>query len=185
MIDLARSYVGEIAGVCARLICDVDRQNLNSHSLTSLAGTATMLVEYAEGATGTIDVSATRMPGEGIDVDVRLHGDEGSLRLEFGLLGGQIKGWRRGDESWTELTVPDDLTGDSIGNPSILDLPTLRPFTNLPVADRLFVEAVLDGVPAEPTFVDAWRVCEVADAAVTSDREHRWVMVGDSRLPDS
>ena len=56
------------------------------------AGTATMLVEYAEGATGTIDVSGTRMPGEGIDVDVRLHGDEGSLRLEFGLLGGQIKG---------------------------------------------------------------------------------------------
>ena len=75
--------------------------------------------------------------------------------------------------------MPDDLKGDSVGNPSILDLPTLRPFTNLAVADRLFVEAVLDGVPAEPTFVDGWRACQAADAAVTSDREHRWVIVGD------
>ena len=50
-----------------------------------------MLVEYAEGATGTIDVSGTRMPGEGIDVGVRLHGDEGSLRLEFGLPGGRSR----------------------------------------------------------------------------------------------
>ena len=41
MIDLARSYVGEIARVCARLICDVGRQNSDGQALTSpLDGTS-------------------------------------------------------------------------------------------------------------------------------------------------
>ena len=178
MIDLARCYVGEIDRVCARLIDDVPRQRSDGTAMASLPGTATLLVDYAAGATGTIDVSGTRMPGEGIEVDVRLHGDEASLRLQFDLGGGRIKGCRRGDDSWSELTVPADLTGgESGGNPSILDLPGMRPFTNLAVADRLFVDAVLDGIPAEPTLVDGWRVCEVIDAAVASDRELRWVNV--------
>ena len=47
----------------------------------------------------------------------------------------------------------------------------------MPVADRLFVDAVLDGVPAEPTFEDGWRVQEVVDAVLASDRRQCWVDV--------
>ena len=109
---------------------------------------------------------------------MRLFGDQGSLKLEFGLdAPGRVSGWRRGDESWNELSIPEDLSGTDWPNPAIPDLPALAPLTNLPVADRLFVDAVLDGIPAEPTFEDGWRVQEVIDAVHTSDRRQRWVDV--------
>lgn len=79
-----------------------------------------------------------------------------------------------GDEAWSDLAVPPDLSGTGGPNPFIVDLPSLASFTNMSVADRLFVDAVLDGVPAEPTFEDGWRVREVIDAVLTSDRRRRW-----------
>jgi predicted dehydrogenase len=177
MIDMARWYVGEIVQVSGRLATDVARPKPDGAEMTSfLHDSATVLVEFAGGASGTIQVSGARAVG-GPDVEVRLFGDEGSLKLDFGLTDGRISGWRRGDESWSELAIPYDLSGTGGPNPSILDLPSLAPFTNLPVADRQFVDAVLDGFPAEPTFEDGWRVQEVIDAVLTSDRRKCWVSV--------
>ena len=87
------------------------------------------------------------------------------------------------DEAWSELAVPEDLSGTGGGNPSILDLPMLAPFTNLPVADRLFVDAVLDGCPAEATFEDGWRAQQVVGAAVASQLQRGWVSISSWLTP--
>ena len=72
---------------------------------------------------------------------------------------------------------PENLLGTGGPNPAIMDLPSLGPFANLPVGDRLFVDAILDGHPAEPTFEDGWRVQEVIDAVRKSDHTSGWVSV--------
>jgi predicted dehydrogenase len=137
-----------------------------------------LLLEFADGADGTLDVSAHRVVGEGgPTIEIRLYGDEGSLRLDFDLAAGRVSGRRRGEEAWSVLTVPEDLSGAGGANASILDLPMLAPFTNLPVADRLFVDAVLDGCPAGATFEDGWRAQQVVDAAVVSEQQRGWVAI--------
>ena len=177
MIDMARWFVGEISGVSGRLTrTDLARPGPDgADTSTFLHDTATVMVQFASGATGTIQVSGARLVDE-MSAEVRLFGDQGTLKLEFGLdAPGRVSGWRSGDESWNELPIPDDLLGTNWPNPAITG--PLASLTNLPVADRLFVDAVLDGVPAEPTFEDGWRVQEVIDAVLTSDRRHCWVDV--------
>ncbi|HEY5787046.1 MAG TPA: Gfo/Idh/MocA family oxidoreductase [Microlunatus sp.] len=178
LIDLARCYVGEISTVSAKLTTAVTRYGPDGGPIDALNDSAMLLLEFANGASGTLEVSAHRLVGEaGPAIEIRLYGDDGSLRLDFDLAGGRIRGRRRGDEDWSELAVPEDLSGIGGGNPSILDLAMLAPFTNLPVADRLFVDAVLDGCPAEATFEDGWRAQQVVDAAVASQRQRGWVSI--------
>jgi predicted dehydrogenase len=138
-----------------------------------------VLLEFANTAQATITVSGASVVGQSPEVEVRLYGDEGSLKLDFDLINAHVSGRRRDDQSWNELSIPDDLLGFDGGNPSIMNLPSLAPFTNLPVADRLFVDAVLDGRPSEATFEDGWRVQQVVDAVIESDRRHGWVAVPD------
>jgi len=182
MIDMARWFVGEIAQVSGRLTrTDLARPGPDgADTSTFLHDTATVMVQFASGATGTIQVSGARLVGDSYPTEVRLFGDQGSLKLEFGLdTPGRVSGWRSGDESWDELSIPEDLLGTNWPSPAIPDLPALASLTNLPVADRLFVDAVLDGIPAEPTFEDGWRVQEVIDAVLMSDHRKSWVTVSD------
>ncbi|HEY5848431.1 MAG TPA: Gfo/Idh/MocA family oxidoreductase, partial [Microlunatus sp.] len=146
LIDLARCLVGEIAAVSGKLNSAVPRFGPSGASIGGLNDSAMLMVEFANGADGTIDVSAHRLVGDGgPTIEIRLYGDDGSLRLDFDLAGGRVSGRRRGEGAWSELTVPEELSGLAGGHPSVLDLPMLAPFTNLPVADRLFVDAVLNG----------------------------------------
>lgn len=177
MIDMARWYLGEISRVNGRLVTNVARPGPDGEQMESLNDSAAALVEFASGACGTINVSAARVVGWAPEVEIRLYGDEGSLKLNFGLDEGRIQGRRRGDEYWGELVPPENLLGTGGPNPAIMNLPSLAPFTNLPVGDRLFVDAILDGHPAEPTFEDGWRVQEVIDAVRKSDHTSGWVSV--------
>jgi predicted dehydrogenase len=179
MIDMARWYVGEIVGVSGRLATpDAVRPTPDGEAVAPFLNvSATALLEFEGGASGTIQVSGARVT-PGWLIEMGLFGDEGSLKLECGPdTEGRVRGCRRGDESWSDLAVPPEFLGTAGPNPSILNLPSLAPFTNKSVADRLFVDAVLDGTPAEPTFEDGWRVQEVIDAVVTSDRRGCWVAV--------
>jgi predicted dehydrogenase len=179
MFDLARWYVGDIAQVSGRLTTNVARLGPDGTAMASLNDSATVLLEFANTAQATITVSGASVVGQSPEVEVRLYGDEGSLKLDFDLINAHVSGRRRDDQSWNELSIPDDLRGLDGGNPSIMNLPSLAPFTNLPVADRLFVDAVLDGRPSEATFEDGWRVQQVVDAVIESDRRHGWVAVPD------
>ena len=177
MIDLARWYVGEIAQVSAQLTTHVARPGADGTALASLNDSASMLVEFADGAQGSIDVSAVRMVGELPNHRVRLYGDEGSLEADLDLVSARLRGIRRHDTSWQELPLPPDPSVAAGAQPPILDLPLLAPLTNLAVGDRLFVDAALDDSRPEPTFLDGWRAQQVVDAAIISDRERCWVSV--------
>ena len=177
MIDLARWYVGDVARVSGRLTTDVARPGSDGAVMASLNDSATVLLEFGNGAQGTIRVSGARVVGETPDIEVRLYGDAGSLRLDVDVVNARLSGRRLDDQSWVELAIPQELLGTEGGHPPILGLPSLAPFTNLPVADRLFVDAVLDGRAPEATFEDGWRVQQVIDAIIESDRRHSWVSV--------
>lgn len=56
-----------------------------SDRCASLHDSATVMVRFAGGATGTIQVSGARLVGDWPIAQVSLFGDEGSLKLDFGL----------------------------------------------------------------------------------------------------
>jgi predicted dehydrogenase len=99
MIDMARWYVGDIAQVSGRLATHVTRPGPDGAGMASLNDSATVLLEFANGAQGAIEVSAARLVGESPDFELRLFGDEGSLKLDFDLVNARIAGRRRGDGS--------------------------------------------------------------------------------------
>jgi predicted dehydrogenase len=173
MIDLARCFVGEIARVSGRLFTVPD-PGRDGAAASLLNHSAMVLVEFVNGAQGTIRVSGARVVPAWPNLEVRLYGDQGTLRLDTDVATSRLMGCRATDESWTELPVPADL-GAALPNPSILDLPSFAPFTNLPVADRLFVDAALGTRPAESTFADGWRAQQVVDAVIASDQANCWI----------
>jgi predicted dehydrogenase len=178
MIDLARCFVGEIAGVSGRLVT-VPGPDQDGSAVDFLNHSATVLIEFVSGAQGVIDVSGARLVGGWPNLEVRLYGDKGTLKLDSDLATGRVTGCRGAEDSWTELPIPDDL-GPRLDNPAILDLLVFAPFTNLPVADRLFVDAVLGNHPAESTFEDGWRAQQVVDAVIDSNRRNCWVTIPDT-----
>lgn len=181
MIDLAHWFVGDITGVGARLTAHVGRSAADGSPMTSLNDSALLTVDFAGGAQGSIEVSSVRIVGDPPSYEARLYGDEGSLEADIDMADPRLRGRRRGDPSWQQLSIPAEFTGTAGGHPAIMNFPILTPLTNLPVGDRLFVDAVLGQRPARPTFEDGWRAQRVVDAAVRSDRERRWVAVHQGR----
>ena len=177
MIDLARWCVGDITRVSAHLVTHVARPATDGTPMESLNDSAFLTVDFAGGAHGTIEVSGVHLVGDLPGYQIRLYGDKGSLEADVDMLTSRLRGLRRGDASWEELRVPPELTGTPSKHPASLNLPILAPLTNLPVGDRLFVDAVLGVRPARPTFEDGWKVQLVVDAAVRSDHEGHWVEI--------
>jgi len=177
MIDLARLYLGEIIQVSAQLTSHVGRPGPDGERATSLDDSATLMVEFASGARGIIDVSGVRLVGALPNQRIGLYGDEGSLEADVEGGSARLRGKSRTDESWQILPIPAELLGLDGIHPPILDIPLLAPLTNRPVGDRLFVDAALGNAPAEPTFDDAWHTQRVVDAAAVANRERRWAPV--------
>jgi predicted dehydrogenase len=178
MIDLARWYVGDIARVSGSLKSLVARHGPDGERAFAAANdSALVTVEFAEGAHGTISVSGVTRVGErGQDFQVRLYGDAGSLELDFCFAGSRLRGVQQGDEGWRDLVVPPEFRGEG-ANPPLWVFDFFAPFTNQPVGDRLFIDAITGRGTAEPTFYDGWKTQQVVDAAVASHREGRWITI--------
>lgn len=180
LIDLARWYLGDVTQVSASLTAHVGRRRPDGSAMASANDSACALLEFAGGARGTVEVSGVRVVGELPSYEIRLYGEEGSLEahVEVESAHAQLRGRRLGDSSWADLPVPASLSAVDGEQPAILGHPLLAPLTNLPVGDRLFIDAILGGRPAEPSFEDGWRVQQIVDAAVRSARERCWAPVG-------
>ena len=50
-------------------------------------------------------------------------------------------------------------------------------FTRQSVADRLFIDAILDGRPMDSTFYDGWKAQQVIDAVIASHEQGRWITI--------
>jgi predicted dehydrogenase len=177
MIDFALWYVGDISRVSGHLTSFVEREGPEGGPFTSANDSALIAVEFAEGAQGTICVSGvTQLAERGQDFQVRLYGDAGSLEIDFNFAGSRLSGVQKGEEEWHDLEVPSEFLGQG-DNPAPAAMDVFAPFTNQPVGDRLFIDGITKGAPAEPTFYDGWKAQQVIDATFASHEKGRWITI--------
>ncbi len=172
MIDLARWYLGEIAHVSARLGTYVQRESADDRPLVPTNDAASLVVEFANGAQGTMQVSAVAKVSEREqEIGIGLYGNVGSLVMDYGSDGTRIRGVRDGEPDFSRLTVPSDYWGDV--DPS-------KPndvFVKQSAGCRAFIDAILQDKPLTPSFYDGWRAQQVIDAAVEADRTGKRVQI--------
>ncbi len=178
MIDLARWYLGDIAQVSAHMAAFVDRPGPDGESLDAANDAAVLAVEFANGAHGTIQVSAVAYTGEReMEQQIILHGEAGTLEVtvcsEGAEAGAQIRGARH-DEPFQILQVPDQLW-DGVDRTESFFSQLGNLFLTQPVGGRLFVDAILENRPVAPSFFDGLKAQEVIDAALESHQSGRWV----------
>jgi predicted dehydrogenase len=182
-IDLARWYAGDIARVSGHLSTFVERPGPDGQPLDPANDAAQISVEFAGGAQGTILVSAVaHVADRGIEGRVVLHGEEGALEVEVTFQGAQVRGARRDETKVRPLPVPEEWWGEADRTKSYQDrLPEL--FAGQPVGARLFIDAIVEGRPAEPGFYEGLKAQEVIDAAAQAHESGRWVEVPGSPVP--
>jgi predicted dehydrogenase len=171
--DLAHWYVGPIDAVSAHLGHFVERRDAAGAAVDGAWDAALLSVRFANGAQGSLHVSTVGHVGErGIQQQIALHGEKGTLEAGLSLTNMEIRGVREGETGFQSLPIPDRFWGGADrSNPFSV-------FTRLPVGDRLFLEAILNDRDVSPNFLDGARAQAVLDAAIESERSRRWVPVG-------
>lgn len=170
MIDFARWFIGEITGVYAHLSTFLDRPGIDGQPLDPENDSASLILQFKNGAAGMIQVSAVAHVGDRMhEQHVILHGRSGSLETDFTLKGGEIRGLRDDEEEFKILPVPDGLWGNA-DRSNFLDT-----FIKQSVGTRLFIDAILEDRPVSPNFYDGLKVQEVVDAAIESHHSGRFV----------
>jgi predicted dehydrogenase len=170
MIDLARWFMGDIAHVSGRLATFVEHPGAAGAPLDPANDAALLAIEFANGAQGSIQLSAVAHVGDrGQEQHVILHGEEGTLEIDLNFTSAEIRGARYDEERIGTLPVPDGLWGDADRS----DLFALL-FANS-AATQQFIDAIAEDRIVAPTFYDGWKVQEVIDAALESHQSGCWV----------
>ena len=174
LIDLARWYLGDVAKVTASLGTFVERQGPEGQPLKPANDSASLLLEFSNGAQGVAQVSyVTHLADIGAKVNVTLYGEDGTLEGEFNFFGptagGVVHGARHNEENYQKLEVPDELYGDT-DRTNILSV-----FTTQSVGSRAFIDAIYEDRPVSPTFYDGLKAQEVIDAALESHQTGKWM----------
>ena len=176
MFDLARWCLGDIDKVSARLGTFVVREGVGDEPLEPANDTASLLLGFANGAQGLVQVSAVAHVAErGMEQGLLIHGEEGTLEAVMHLRGPDraavVRGVRQDEDAFRTLPVPDAFGGD-------LDLDrAIKRFTEQSLGPRAFIDAILEDRPAVPNFHDGLRAQEAIDAALASHRTGRWMAV--------
>lgn len=175
MIDLARLFVGDIARVSAQLSCFIKRPGSDDQPLDPANDSAVLMLQFKNGAQGIIQVSAVAHMAERWQQQrVILYGEAGTLEADFNLLTeAEVRGARHDEECFSVLPIPDNLRGKIERSTPFNELKEL--FIKQPVGVRLFIDAILEDRPVSPNFDDGFKVQEVIDAAIESDRTGCWV----------
>ena len=170
LIDLARWYVGDIAKVSAHLATMFDRRDAEGAVVKPTNDSAVLAVEFVNGAQGAIQISGVvHVGGRRHHQRIVLHGESGTLELDFSPAGTELRGARRHEDHFHPLTIPDDLWGGAAAdNP--LDV-----MVKQSVGPRLFIDAILENRPVAPSFYEGWKAQEVVDAALTAHQSGCWI----------
>jgi predicted dehydrogenase len=177
MIDFARWYLGDIDKVCAQLCTFVEVASVDDAPVVPTNDAAILLLQMANGAPVTIEVSAVAERGDhGAGIEARFYGELGTLEADQIIYGPQAGGYVRGitdkDENLRTLEIPMQFSeGLDLSNP-------FAPFYKQAVGPRLFVDSIIDDKQVTPNFYDGWKVQEVIEAALKSQNERSWVTVG-------
>ena len=178
MIDLAHWLVGNITRVSAHLATSVERTGPDAELLRMPANDSALLtVEFANGASGAIVVSAVAHMAEREQFhEVSLCGEAGTLELNTSSGAVQMRGVRQGQTQFDDLAVPYEFRmGVDLSLP-LWDRLAMAMQTQS-VGDRQFIDAILNDRPVAPNFEDGLKVQAVIDAALESHRRGCWVPV--------
>jgi predicted dehydrogenase len=184
MIDLARWLVGDVAKVSAHLSSFIDRLGIDGRPCESCNDTATVAMQFVNGAQGMIQVSdVVHMGDRLIAQKVILMGDSGTLEVDHSfarvfdphaVLGTEIRGTRSGDKKFETLSIPDEYFGKAAREN------LLAPYVLQSVGARRFIDSILNDEPSVPSFYEGWKVQEVIDAAIESFNGDRWISIQES-----
>ncbi len=176
---LARWYFGEVVAVTAvttRLVPRDERPDGVPYE--RLDDSAVIVLEFANGATGTIQVtSLVYEPGDfGQRHEWDLAGGSGTLHvLNDWIRTQEILGVRDGEPAVRRLPIPDRIWG-AARRDEVHD--TYRDVFR--VEDHMtrgFITAVAEGRPASPDFADGLAVQRILEATAISAAEHRRVLI--------
>jgi predicted dehydrogenase len=175
MIDLARWLVGDVSGVCGRLATFVARDAPDRNALDPANDAAILALQFANGALGTIQVSAVAETAErGQEQHVVLHGEKGTIEVDVHTASGvEIRTVRSGGKLSLE-PIPDELMGNADRTKPVLNR-AMEMFMTESIGDRLFIDAILEGKPVEPSLFDGYKAQLVIDAAIESHAKGRWI----------
>jgi predicted dehydrogenase len=178
-IYLARWFYGEIDAVTAVFSRIVPREpRPDGAPFEAGEDTAMMLLEFANGAMGSIHVSSlAHEPGPfGQRHEMDLHGSAGSLHVVTDWIRMQrVEGSRVGEDETRELPIPDRVFGDARRD-TVHD--TYKDvFREQDHMTRAFVTAVANGRAASPDFNDGLAVQRVLEAAIRSAQQGRRVRI--------
>jgi predicted dehydrogenase len=178
MIDLAHWFVGDIVRVSAHLATHVDRVDPSGQPVQAANDSALLLLEFANGTQGVIEASAVAQTGERwMDQRIALHGQSGGLEATIFLgQGTELYGVRHGQSEPQQLVLPDQAWGAVDQSRPFADkLADL--FCQQSIGARLFIDSIIAGRAATPSFYDGWKAQQVIDAALASHAQKRWVDV--------
>jgi predicted dehydrogenase len=172
-LDALRWWFGEVKAVAGAVSTMVRQRRLPDSSAMAKVDADdnfSVILRFANGALGTIHVSATA--GHEGDEEVTLSGSEGTLQIRQGRL------WaaRSGEFSLSELPVPERLSGGVIPGGHYLVQPTA-------LLLRAWAAAIRDNAPASPSFADGVKTQELIDGALRSSQQGRWIDTSGARWP--
>lgn len=164
MIDLARYVVGDMTRVNGLLAANVQRTGADGQPMASANDAATLLIEFANGGHGTIEVSAVaRTHDPAFEQAVILQGEAGGLLANFALVSAQSRvQLATGDGAFQELPIPAHYQAGADAS-------------HAATSNRSFVDAIFGGESIAPTFYEGWQAQRVIDAALASHQSGEWV----------
>lgn len=164
MIHLAQWLIGPIAEVVADAPVMINR-----NIATPANDTAHLLLRFASGAQGVIDVTNLTHQDCVCEISARLDGEDASVEVLLVVLGPRssqrILATRRGGT--TEVIEVPGAGTDFLSH-----------FFERSVGARHFIDAIQGGYRPTPGFDKGVEVQRIIEAALQSHRERRWVAVG-------
>jgi predicted dehydrogenase len=175
LIDLVQWIAGDITAVSSCMRAFVAHGSGDSEPSVPTNDAVAMAVELADGAVGTLEVSAVAHIPEAANAQyLAFYGEAGTLEARFSLSGADLRGLRVGENEWTPMPVPAHYLEGGDPNGPVMEV-LRQVFTSQPASERLFIASILEDHQVEPSFIDGLRVQEVIDAALSSHQEGRRV----------
>jgi predicted dehydrogenase len=136
---------------------------------------AALSLDLVQGGRADVTVSGISVLGdEGVRICVVLHGEEGSIEVVHRLLGSQagaqVRGLRKGDQTFATLPVPPEFLEGGVDSKQLFD-----PYVKQSAGARRFIDAIRSGATIDTDFEVGMRVQEIVDAALLSASEDRRV----------
>lgn len=178
-IDLAHWLIGDVKNVSASLAV-LAKRPAPDDAFEPANDSALLNLQFEDGSHGVVYVSAlTHLGSRGMEWEMRLYGESGSLGLTLNLADGwKIWGLRSEENEIEHLEVPASMMeGVQLGSPPMEQFGQI--FTMQPGGCRLFIDSIRAGHQVVPSFADGYKAQRVIETAFASHRQGRRLSVSE------